>query len=363
MDAGKLFETRSVTEVRDFNLELSLNVVKMRKELRNRLQGSYADILKVGKRIEELYGVFEEVDKGFMELCFNEGEYRISRLAEPAALTQVSAPAVDSNTENGCWVLLKLSEWALAISEFIREPTTIHFRRMVELFPSIADVAGEQYGEIVQQTCQRLEQFLEGPGTAQLTLQQLIDLYGVLERSVVFKFSHKAFESILDQLLVDHQKIMGGSPSAQTFSQRQEFLEALRLKLLKDAEDLLEQSKFSKKTSENQQFDPYALEQTPDSIFVQTIANYELGLSTPSRIKFGQCISKASSILRELRDLQADAGINKLRDRWISRIEDELRSVPGNTEATSGAVKELVNQRNNQRYQKYLENSLSQISV
>ncbi|CCF60335.1 hypothetical protein KAFR_0J02710 [Kazachstania africana CBS 2517] len=140
-EVKKLFEEKSITEIKDYLLDVNRELVQVDENFTAKLKLHYPDILQVTEDVAGLYGLLKDVDTEFRDLCFNDDKYQIKKLPEFAS--DHSSKQVNTNvslsdhTRTSTESILAISNWLLSISNFFNMASLKSFDDMMVNFQNL----------------------------------------------------------------------------------------------------------------------------------------------------------------------------------------------------------------------------------
>ena len=365
----ELFTTCSIAGVRDTKLQLSQQLARSREQLNHQLQASYGEILHVCGQVTELYQASREVDGKFMDLCFNDPDYKLGQLQEvwqedvARGFRLSSGPRGVEESLQNTEELLELGQWSASISAFERSPGPATLELLLEHFRVVA-ARTQARTALVSRGCRKLEAFLVEGVPRALGTNLYIDLYELLEAFPHHAFGTAVLNAILDCLLVDHRDVLADkSRQVQLFIKRPEFVAGIRQKLRRDLDAELSRCRAACTRTDEPAFSPYdcSAMDTDTARFVFDLVYYDKGLTTAARVEIAECIDNAIAMLTELKNFETDGAVlDNLRDNWRLLLRKELDGYPpsADTPATADVVDEIVATYTTDRYRSLLEDKL-----
>ncbi|AGO13371.1 AaceriAFR233Wp [[Ashbya] aceris (nom. inval.)] len=365
----ELFTRSSIAEVRDTKLQLSQQLARSREQLNQQLQASYGEILHVCGQVTELYQASREVDGQFMDLCFNDPDYKLGQLQEvwqedvARGFRLSSGPRGIEESLQNTEELLELSQWSASIAAFQRSPEPGTLEPLLEHFRVVA-ARTQARAALVSRGCRELEAFLVEGVPRALGTNLYIDLYETLEAFPHHDFGASVLTAILDCLLVDHREVLADkSRQVQLFIKRPEFVAGIREKLRRDLDAELSRCRAACARTDEPEFSPYDCNamDSDTARFVYDLVYYDKGLITAARVEVAECIDNAIAMLTELKNFETDdAVLDHLRDNWRLLVRKELDDHPplADPPAMADVVNDIVAACTTDRYRSLLEDKL-----
>ncbi|CUS24194.1 LAQU0S14e02322g1_1 [Lachancea quebecensis] len=164
--ADALFREKPVGELRDYRLQLSHDIAKAKDRFETELGRRYTDLLAVTDQVDELLQQARVADADLMELCFNDAKFKLEALPDPGASNGPAATAAGQELSpsagldlDGANLTLTVSEWALAVKNFVREPASQkHFDSLVQSFHAVLGLCDvSRYASVLARNCSVLE--------------------------------------------------------------------------------------------------------------------------------------------------------------------------------------------------------------
>lgn len=124
-----LFKEKTVVQVKDHLMTIRHELDEVNVKFGKQLETHYTDLLKVTEEVKYLFDDVKDTDKEFRELCFDDSTYQFKKLPDITINQTTSredlnlSPITESNATSSTNVLLEVSNWSLAITNFLSRYT------------------------------------------------------------------------------------------------------------------------------------------------------------------------------------------------------------------------------------------------
>lgn len=385
--ALKLFRGRSIAQVRDYDMELSSKVVKSHERFTKELQVHYKDILKVTEEVNRLYADLKEGDALFMELCFKDELYKLDKLPDfySGSDGKAGQPArtggVGGETSQ---TLLVVSQWVLAISDLVSRFASSSsasklFDSVMREFSELQALldSADGYEKVIAAKCEIFLQFLCSPDT-NLTLSQWIRTHNLVlqdgrqvfpwKKSTLEQFEGILFETVFRE---DLDSLLGSTDELVAhFVASEKFEGALKKKLLKDSQTLLE--RLDKLIESDGPDSPVlAFPETRPTAFnipelVQESQFYSMGLATSRKVQWYKISTPLTGIIEKLEQHGGSSEAQRLREALIERLQQQkATAAPQDEEPASmdDVVSRMMSSYNDNKFTSMIDSKIRSLTV
>lgn len=335
-DVETLFKEKSISDIRDYNLEISHEITRTRDQFNQQLRGRYEEILDVTHEVRRLLAQSKEVDSKLMDLCFNDTKYKLESISE-VQLGSHKNPAFRTNentyVEGAQWILI-LTNWIQAVKVFMKDPcSSKNLDDVLAKFETIGSSPPDSpYSEMILKHCARMESFIleQKPAFNPLQWVKVFNLFHEGQNQFGFEHAEEievlAYDALLtNEDLIHHPSSANIDPLVQNFIGSAVFKQRLIAKFTDNIQQHFEKyEKASQITSE--EINVYQLDDERNlAQFVQNINLYCFGFTTVVSQKLNDLIEDVIECLHNLKAAGANKKcMNPIKERIIALLDEEI---------------------------------------
>lgn len=397
--ADTLFKQKSTIELRDYNLQISLDTVKLKDTFNTKLSETYREILNINGFITHLFDETKKLDSELMNLCFDDGKYKLKKVDDSYS-NELNINVIHSNnkrtkslthTQNPLYIegLLKLSSFSTSLSKFKMSHNGFNFKSLMEEFNHISHFKGDINMTIISKQCSDFESWVLDIQPS-LAIDQYIQLYHEISNFKKFQFSSKIPQWIFAELLNNYKDFLNyESPSVQNFIHNPDFKVKLIEVLNNECEILFK--KLNKDELSDKVFDVLKVSDNI-SDFITNVDMYCQGIYDEKKVNLKECTTEIIRIRSLLIKFGCKNQVINLTNRLTKILKNELdiildKSLPDSIEIiheqdnitnslerviksnlnsdtpTSQSINRLIKQHNLDRFQNFIETTISELSL
>lgn len=339
-DVTSLFEQKTITELRDYSLQLSLETTKVKDQFSKQLGSNYAQILDVTHSVTTLYQDVKSLDSKLMDLCFNDKQYTLGKILDEKTVDiQRDSRSNSPFNTSKARLVLAIADWSSAVTNFTKSSlSSATFDSLLLNFDTLqtTDVSG--YESVVEKQCKSLEDHIL-LGTAPFTTLQWVKLYHLFHsKTELYQFKTDQFDALLFQSLLGDDSLLtnaSSDPLIQEFVSGKTFKAKLNERLLRTIES--EFNAYTIFTEEQMLVDLYHSSTIEEdiSLFVRDADLYCMGLTSKKQRRLYEMVKRIVELLHDVKKYGDTKTVDDVKRRVVSLLEEEKSK---NKETTTDAV-------------------------
>ncbi|QLQ80065.1 hypothetical protein HG537_0D00650 [Torulaspora globosa] len=377
----KLFRRCSLEQVRDYDVELSSKIDKTKRKFREELRTHYRDILKVTEDVDRLHGELKCGDALFMELCFKDDLFRLTKLPEFQSHGTLKAGSSVSFNETQSQPVLAVSQWVLAVSDMISRFATSYsssklFDSVMQGFESLKSVQDrlESYREVISNKCDALLRFACSPD-ASFNVSQRIQVYNLAvlgsdthlpwDTDLVAKLEQQTFDFILENHLDD--TLGSNDELICSFVAAEQFKHKLSSKLKADITAQLQRLDEILDAKQEDLIPPDlpTLSAADIQELVQECQYYSMGLVTNQQVEWYKTIVHLIDLIEKLERYSDESSGNELRNELIKKLQKGTTATHPDEEpaSTDDLVSKIMDDFNRENLNRTIESTIQSLTA
>ncbi|QLL33044.1 hypothetical protein HG536_0D05650 [Torulaspora globosa] len=380
----KLFRECSLEQVRDYDLELASKIDKTKEKFREELRTHYKDVLKVTGEVDRLHRELKSGDALFMDLCFKDDLFKLTKLPEFQGTADVGTLGASSSTpfsEAPSQPVLAVSQWVLAVSDMISRFATSYsssklFDSVMQGFDGLKSVQDrlEGYREVIRNKCDAFLRFACSP-EASFSISQRIQVYNLAvvesdrhlpwDPDLVSKLEQQTFDFILqnhlDDTLRSNDELISSFVAAEQFKQKLSSklkadisTQLVRLDGILDArqEDLIPS-------------DLPTLSTTGIQELVQDSQYYCMGLVTDRQVEWYKAIVYLIDLIEKLERYGGESLAKELREELIGNLQKGCAAARSDEKPASirGLVSKIMDDFNRESFNRTIQSTIQSLTA
>ncbi|SCU83021.1 LAFA_0D01310g1_1 [Lachancea sp. 'fantastica'] len=341
--AETLFREKSVVGVRDYNLNLKQEITRARDTFDKELSKRYTDILAVTDEVEILLQKARLADTSLMDLCFNDSKCKLETISEPAKGLSAqlefingynSATAEDFGPPDEACCTLAVSEWVLAVLEFVQDPGSLkNLDSLVNRFTTLNQVkVPEELYAIIAHKCESLESVILQHNLS-LTAShwvRLHELFHADQRAPFFKFNEvHAIDDLAFDFLLGNEDYLQRSATeieVQNFFKtpvyRAKSIERA-LKLIDDQFQKYDSCELTDKQSDLALYGDIDMQSL--QLFIENVDSFCKGVIAAKDQELNTLVERVVETIGKLKSAGADTAVlADIKARLTSRVQKRL---------------------------------------
>lgn len=378
----KLFRECSLEQVRDYDLELSSRIDKTRNRFREELRAHYKDILKVTGEVDRLYRELKSGDALFMDLCFKDDLFKLTKLPEFQSCADVGTLGDSSAvpfSEASSQPVLAVSQWVLAISDMISRFATSSsssklFDSVMQAFDGLRPVQDRlgDYQEVISSKCDAFLRFACSP-EASLSVSQRIRVDNLVgsERhlpwntDLVGKLGQQTFDFILENHLDD--TLRSNDELVSSFVAAEQFKQRLSSKLKADITTQLQRLDGILEARQEDLIpsDLPALSTAGIQELIQKSQYYCMGLVTDRQVEWYKIIVYLIDLIEKLEQYGGESLGKELRNQLIEKLQKGSIATRSDEEpsSTGELVSKIMDDFNRESFNQTIESTIQSLTA